>query len=135
MDGQQLTEVANFTFIQWVLEEKMTKNLLIPSSKKLFLKLWVFVSNYIEMLNHDHIDILKIDVEGSEWNVLETLLTAKHVDVFEKIPQILIEVHFWNYDNVMPVLNGLLDLEYEIFTIHQNPWNDYCFEIGFKKGF
>ena len=87
------------------------------------------------MLKHDHIDILKIDIEGWEWSVLETLLKQGQIEKFKKITQIVIEVHFWNNmdKNAMDVLNGLNDLGYEIFHLHQNSTHGFVFEIGFKR--
>lgn len=46
------------------------------------------LSTICSMLNHDHIDILKMDIEGSEYRVIPDLLRSKI-----PITQILVEFH------------------------------------------
>jgi len=46
------------------------------------------ISSILKELNHSKIDVLKMDIEGSEYDVLEDILT---VDI--KINQLLIEFH------------------------------------------
>ena len=50
------------------------------------------VSNHMKNLGHTHVDILKADVEGMEWE----LLTTKGFDGMSNIGQLLIELHFWH---------------------------------------
>jgi len=45
---------------------------------------------------HDHVDILKFDVEGFEWEILAQLLASSALG---KVQGLLFEVHFWsNFD-------------------------------------
>jgi len=47
----------------------------------------------MKSLNHMHIDILKVDIEGAEYDVLEGL----NLSGFPEIGQILVEVHAFKY--------------------------------------
>ena len=46
------------------------------------------LSTIMESLNHDHVDLLKLDIEGSEYEVIEDLLLSKL-----KVKQLLVEFH------------------------------------------
>lgn len=48
------------------------------------------ISSIMQMLGHDHIDILKMDIEGAEYSVIENLIKS-NLD----INQLLIEFHHW----------------------------------------
>jgi hypothetical protein len=45
------------------------------------------------MLNHSYVDVVKMDIEGSEWPFVH-----KEGDVIERIGQLLIEVHIGKLD-------------------------------------
>ena len=49
------------------------------------------IATIMKELNHTHVDYLKIDVEGFEWNFFLTVDWK-----YTKVGQILIEVHPWN---------------------------------------
>ena len=98
------------------------------------------------MLNHDHIDILKMDFENFEWSVLEDLFTSKDIKKLNAIKQIILEIHFSGTKNdqfehqigniqtqkELEILKGLSDFGYEIFHIFQKPNNSLSYEIGLK---
>lgn len=46
------------------------------------------LTDIVQELGHSHIDILKIDIEGSEYKILDSILSAP-----VQIDQILIEIH------------------------------------------
>ena len=50
------------------------------------------LSNIMEHLGHPYIDILKMDVEGSEWSTVDALI-RDHGGVLAQIGHILIEIH------------------------------------------
>mmetsp|Transcript_61414 Transcript_61414/g.150312 ORF Transcript_61414/g.150312 Transcript_61414/m.150312 type:complete len:358 (-) Transcript_61414:2608-3681(-) len=47
------------------------------------------LQNWMSKNNHEYLDILKIDIEGSEYDVLESLLAADHLP----FTQLLVEYH------------------------------------------
>ncbi len=67
-----------------------------------------------EMLHHTHIDVLKIDIEGSEYEVLEDILTTKI-----SINQLLIEFHDRLFDmqtyKSVEIVKKLNEAGYHIF--------------------
>lgn len=48
------------------------------------------LSNIMKDLGHTHVDILKADIEGMEWNLLQNWGSEKRVG------QLLLEMHFWH---------------------------------------
>eukprot|EP01084_Bolivina_argentea_P178043 307812_1 len=65
----------------------------------------------MKMLNHSHIDVLKIDVEGAEFEAFNYL--KKSNDTFPSIGQLQIELHMKSYNNLerrMDVLTELFDM-------------------------
>ena len=60
-----------------------------------------------EHLRNDHVDILKIDVEGSEYQMLEGMITS---GTCQNVNQLTIEWHHYDYDirygaSSIPILN------------------------------
>ncbi|PVG03175.1 hypothetical protein CPB86DRAFT_779522 [Serendipita vermifera] len=55
------------------------------------------LSGLMEMNGHTFVDILKVDIEGSEYDVLEALLDSY---AGQPLPfgQLQIEIHYWNID-------------------------------------
>lgn len=76
-------------------------------------------------LNHDKIDILKIDIEGYEYEVLDSVLSSGLI-----IDQILIEFHYrFVPDGKEKTINAIKKLEkhgYEIFAISRS-FNEVSF--------
>ena len=58
-------------------------------------------------LNHSYIDILKIDVEGAEWNILPHLLRKKEGSSIPVFGQLLIELHYQSVPVVFDFFNSL----------------------------
>eukprot|EP00760_Papus_ankaliazontas_P035453 PhM_4_TR7802/c0_g1_i6/m.69697 len=101
-------------------------------------------------LHHGSVDVLKMDVEGNEWPVLESIAqNAQTVD----IQQLLFEIHFWpaakpsthhlqSHSHTHRWYRVLLALTkyYDLFTYHANPMSSEermphtlpcCHELGF----
>ncbi|XP_077984799.1 putative methyltransferase-like protein 24 [Glandiceps talaboti] len=57
----------------------------------------------MEELKHDRIDILKIDIEGSEWKSLDQMLTSGTLQ--HHVKQLVLEIHLWNFKT--PVLQDI----------------------------
>jgi FkbM family methyltransferase len=76
---------------------------------------------------HKHIDVLKIDIEGSEYTVMNDILSS---DV--KIDQILLEIHERFFDDgkekTKALLKSLKDHGYSVFAV-----SDSAEEISFIK--
>jgi len=107
-------------------------------------------------LGHDTVDLVKIDVEGSEWGVLSSLLVSEAV---RKIKQMTFEVHFWDMTSGNEAVKGVSHSEstirgwlttletlesngFNLFHTHLNPqstWEELglrqrtacCFELSF----
>lgn len=72
-------------------------------------------SDIVKELKHNHIDLLKMDIEGSEYEVLEDIITSEVV-----IDQILVEFHdrFFKegFEKSTKTVNTLRKNGYEIFA-------------------
>jgi hypothetical protein len=55
---------------------------------------------------HDFIDVLKVDVEGGEWSVFNTLFHEQRVKEFP-VGQLLIELHYSNMQDVTTLFTAL----------------------------
>ncbi|UIR54582.1 FkbM family methyltransferase [Sphingobacterium sp. SRCM116780] len=77
--------------------------------------------------NHQHIDILKMDIEGSEYKVIDSILNSSI-----EIKQILLEIHERFFDNgkekTKSLLNSLHQHGYQVFGV-----SDSLEEISFIK--
>ena len=51
------------------------------------------LDSIMKMLNHDHVNLVKMDIEGWEW---ETFLSWEKSGVYKKIGQLVGEIHFFN---------------------------------------
>lgn len=84
-------------------------------------------SDILEMLNHQKIDVLKMDIEGSEYDVIESILAS---DI--EIDQIAIEFHERFFENgkekSKQFLEKMKSFGYEIFGI-----SDSYEEISFIR--
>jgi FkbM family methyltransferase len=85
------------------------------------------LGNIVKELGHGHIDVLKMDIEGSEYDVIADILNAKI-----SITQILIEFHDRFFENgylkSKQVVEMLKLSGYEIFAI-----SDSFQEVSFIK--
>ena len=76
---------------------------------------------------HQHVDILKLDIEGSELAALPTVL-----DSGISVDQLLIEFHYnyngISYDETMKLIHILFDKGYELFWLSER-----AYEFGFIK--
>jgi FkbM family methyltransferase len=83
------------------------------------------LSTICSTLRHDHIDILKLDIEGSEYRVIPDILQSNiHVD------QILVEFHHWFREIKVAQTRELIKIMnrrgYMIFNISTNGY-EYSF--------
>lgn len=77
------------------------------------------LESIMQNLGHDHIDVLKMDIEGSEYDVIENILDSNLT-----ITQILIEFHDRFFENgeqkTKQAVNKLRENGYKIFAISKS---------------
>jgi FkbM family methyltransferase len=76
----------------------------------------------MNLLNHTHLDVLKIDCEGCEWDALTTLSKE---DLATKVKLLNLEIHFSDLHHVPPLQSYLTLFEtildsFKIFFRHDN---------------
>lgn len=85
------------------------------------------LGTFMHELGHEHIDVLKIDIEGSEYDVIENILNENI-----SIAQILIEFHDRFFENgtfrTKQTIDKLKACGYEIFAV-----SDSLEEISFIR--
>mgnify|MGYP001586998714 CR=1 FL=1 len=74
----------------------------------------VTIENLFKMLAIDHVDFMKLDVEGSE---MEIICGVPFKNVCEKIDSLVVEYHQWSAINPMQLVNALRDLGYKVDKI------------------
>ena len=97
------------------------------------------VKNLMEIsasLAHRHVDILKIDIEGSEVPALLDMLASDTLRRL-KVKQLLVEFHFWDdeqFSGFVRIVEGLRKQGYMLFRKEFNPGNGYkCGEYAFVR--
>lgn len=85
------------------------------------------ISTLMSELGHDHIDLLKMDIEGTEYEVIDEI-----IDQNIQIKQILVEFHHRfpgiGMEKTISAVTALRRTGYELF--HVSPW---CEEYAFIK--
>jgi FkbM family methyltransferase len=76
----------------------------VDSNKKILVKM-KNLSDITLDLNHKKIDVLKMDIEGSEYKLIENILMSNI-----EIKQILIEIHERFFDNGISLTKNLLNI-------------------------
>ena len=124
---------SNFTFFEYGIAEKSgtfdfflpknTNNISgsyvfqnsVDSKQKIKVEMRSF-SDIVDDLGHNHVDVLKMDIEGAEYAVLESILNNPI-----NIPQILIEFHDRLFldgrEKTKNAIMRLRDYNYEIFGV------------------
>ena len=73
------------------------------------------------------IDILKMDIEGAEWNTIEQMIESGAI---YKVKQLLVELHFdssgTNFTYPLSVLSKLYDAGFMIFNRERNVFCRPC---------
>ncbi|GAB4517416.1 MAG: hypothetical protein OHK0046_23940 [Anaerolineae bacterium] len=84
------------------------------------------LSTIMQQLGHTHIDVLKMDIEGSEYAVIDDLLSIPEVS----IGQLLVEFHPQMFtDGIQRTNRAIKSLNrhgYRVFHVAQGKW-DYSF--------
>ncbi len=93
------------------------------------------VADLARSLQHSHVPIIKVDIEGGEYAVLKQVLAANTLEELG-VQQLLVEFHLWT-DDAFVAFVGLIDAlsqrGYLIFRKEFNPWNARCAEYAFVK--
>ena len=88
------------------------------------------LSSIMTQLGHTRLSILKIDIEGGEWDVLR--------DVMGRADQLLVEVHFRNVTRELGLLHELSQ-RYALFSTVRNSFamsddlRGACFELSYRR--
>lgn len=98
----------------------------IDTSHSIDVPVYTF-DNILKKLNHQHIDVLKLDIEGAEYDVLDNINFEDY-----NIQQVLVEFHHrWDSFSRKQTNNAIRRLQsfgYQIFSVSKNHE-----EIGFIK--
>ena len=109
------------------------------------------LTSLMELVGFKYASILKVDIEGGEWEVLEKLLAGppEHAPL-RLVDQILVELHLWptgsqktNVKRWLRVFARLHIHGFHVFALHTNPLSSAtnwgagarpcCYEISFIK--
>ncbi len=87
-------------------------------------------------LNHTHVDILKIDIEGGEFASLQQMLAARTLDSLQ-VKQLLVEFHLWDDSCFADFVRLVGTLKRQGFLIFRKEFNPYaadkCAEFSFLR--
>lgn len=87
-------------------------------------------------LRHDHVDILKIDIEGGEFAALRQVLSSHTLQSLH-VNQLLVEFHLWNDDCFEDFVRIVGSLKRQGFLLFRKEFNPYaaekCAEFAFVK--
>ena len=94
------------------------------------------LSDMMQRYGHDHIDIIRMDVESAEWDVLKQWNDDK---LWGKMDQLLLEVHMWDKKIQEYYSNALSNIPMTLFHNAKNNWNNnrifkdmtQVYELGF----
>tara|TARA_B100001059_G_C17612304_1_gene465203 strand:- start:111 stop:707 length:597 start_codon:yes stop_codon:yes gene_type:complete len=98
------------------------------------------LGHIMERHGHSHLTMVRMDVEGAEWDILEQWLSKGW---FEQMDQLLLEIHMRNPKDEERNSRVLHALPLELFYTAQNKWNGVLltgdmtqvYEMGWlKKG-
>ncbi len=87
-------------------------------------------------LHHDHVDILKIDIEGGEFAALRQVLSSRTL-LSLHVEQLLVEFHLWNDDCFEDFVRIIGSLKKQGFLLFRKEFNPYaaekCAEFAFVR--
>ena len=91
------------------------------------------------LLNHTRIDLLKMDIEGFEWPILESWPELEEDEISELPYQILIEIHYKSQfiridtpfapRELVKLQEHLLKMGYATVVRDDNPYCPHCTEL------
>jgi hypothetical protein len=91
------------------------------------------LSEIAAALGHQHVDVLKIDIEGGEMAALLEILSSRTLEKLS-VKQLLVEFHLWNDEqwiSFVHIINLLREHGYLIFRKELNPLDNRCAEFAF----
>ena len=94
------------------------------------------LADIAKSLNHTHVDILKIDIEGGEYAAIEQMLSDDSLATLQ-VQQILIEFHLWAedaFERFVRLVHRFADQGYLMFRKELNPTDaNRCAEFAFVR--
>ena len=78
------------------------------------------LESIMSMLGHSHVDLIKMDIEGSEWEVFTNW--KEHDSILNRFDQLLAELHFLGHDSADNVasLQWLRQEGFQVFSRREN---------------
>lgn len=141
--NQNKPEWTQFSFYSWCIGTKKDFGTSIYAQNSVSKDFNFFTLGEIKnKLNHSHIDMLKMDIEGFEWDVLKSLLTSKDEDLPS---QLLFELHTegassyfvppnnvkgYGRRQVTQLIYDLYQRNYRVINIEINRKDLHCAEIA-----
>lgn len=80
----------------------------------------------MQSLNHEWIDVLKIDIEGFEYAVLQQLMKTSKSRL--PVTQLLVEFHYWDHvprtlpQDILATFKALISNNFRVFSTEPNWW-------------
>ncbi len=85
------------------------------------------LSTIMAELKHTSVDLLKIDIEGAEYGVINDIINSG-----VRPTQLLVEFHHfmdnWSVDHTLKAIISLSNAGYSLFSVHGH--TDYCFVLN-----
>lgn len=81
----------------------------------------------MQSLNHKWIDVLKIDIEGFEYGVLQQLMKTSKSQL--PVTQLLVEFHYWDHvqrtlpQDILATFKALIRYNFRVFSTEPNWWS------------
>jgi len=69
-------------------------------------------------LGHDHLHVLKCDIDGSEYDVFKSLAESGHLE--NKVDELLLEIHWHGLEDVMNLMDEIDSAGFRIFANEPN---------------
>ncbi len=93
----------------------------------------------MERHGHDHLAMIRMDVESAEWDVLDQWIKQKWFDRFD---QLLLEIHLWRSQDERRHSYILDSIPMSLFHKARNNWNGkniyrgmtQVYEMGWLRG-
>ena len=96
------------------------------------------LSDMMQRYGHEHVDIIRMDIESAEWDVLKQW---NDDNLWKKMDQLLLEVHMWDKKKQEYYSDALSHIPMALFHKAKNNWNNnrifkdmtQVYELGFMN--
>ena len=85
------------------------------------------IQTIMSELSHSWIDVLKMDIEGGEWDVLEALIDSNNLHFTQLLVEFHTQFHYpVTLGKILKVLSSLTDAGYRVFSVEPNLYCSGC---------